>query len=114
MEIKDFSEKTVEDCLQFFYGNKLTQEEFTPELLLIAEKYDVKQLLKDCQEALANQMDSETVFDILKVAFLANQEGLMKKSRDFLLKKPSLFISNEWVQLLNAYPSLCDSLRNLK
>ena len=111
--IKDFSEKTVEDFLRFVYSENLEKDDFTPELLLIAEKYDFKKLFQTCQDYLSKALDSENAFEILKVAYMTNQDCLMKKTYNFLLENPSNFISNEWSQIVKAYPLLCDTLRKI-
>ena len=112
-QINDFSGKTVEYFLKFIYGENFAKENFTPELLLIAEKYDVKNLIQNCASALMKSIDSENVFEVLKVAFLTNQERLMAKVRDFLIKNPSVFISDNWGQIVQAHPSLCSTLNQL-
>ena len=80
--INDFSGKTVECFLKFIYGENLAKGNFTPELLLIAEKYDIKNLVQNCTGTLMKSIDSENVFEVLKVAFLTNQERLMAKVFD--------------------------------
>ena len=114
MEIQDFSEKTVEDFLKFIYGENLDKSSFTKELLLIAEKYDVKKLLEDCANTLAKSLNSKNVFEILKAAFLANQTDLLTKSRNFMYKNPSTFVCDDWIQLGKSYPTLCQTLNKLK
>ena len=111
--VKDFSEKTVEDFLRSVYNENLEKDDFTPELLLIAEKYDVKKLIQNCQDYLSKALDSENAFEILKVAYMTNQDCLMKRTLNFLLENPSNFISNEWSQIVKAYPFLCDTLHKI-
>ena len=113
-EMVDFDKETVENFLEYLYdkGN-LDLEDFTPQLLLIAEKYNVKELLAECEQALRRSLDSENVFEILKVAFLVNQNFLMETIREFLFENPSNFFRNEWTQLVNAHPTLCDTLREM-
>ena len=113
-EMVDFDKETVENFLEYLYdkGN-LDLEDFTPQLLLIAEKYNVKELLEECEQALRRSLDSENVFEILKVAFLVNQNFLMETIREFLFENPSNFFRNEWTQLVNAHPTLCDTLREM-
>ena len=113
-EMVDFDKETVENFLEYIYdkGN-LDLEDFTPQLLLIAEKYNVKELLEECEQALRRSLDSENVFEILKVAFLVNQNFLMETIREFLFENPSNFFRNEWTQLVNAHPTLCDTLREM-
>ena len=111
-EEKEFSKQTVGDFLKYLYCEQLLKEEFTPELLLMAEKYDVKKLIQDCSQELMKGLDSENVLDILKVAFLVNQDCLMIKARTFLFKNPSIFISHKWGQMIQTHPSLCDTLLN--
>ena len=112
--IKDFSEKTVEDFLKSVYNETLEKDDFTPELLLIAEKYDFKKLIQNCQDYLSKALDSENAFEILKVAYMTNQDSLMKRTLNFLMENPSNFISNEWSQIVKTYPLLCDTLRQIK
>ena len=113
-EMVDFDKETVENFLEYLYdkGN-LDLEDFTPQVLLIAEKYNVKELLEECEQALRRSLDSENVFEILKVAFLVNQNFLMETIREFLFENPSNFFRNEWTQLVNAHPTLCDTLREM-
>ena len=113
-EMKDFAEKTVEDFLKFIYCENLLKDDFTPELLLMAEKYNVEKLIQFCQAILIDSLNSENVLEVLKVAFLTTQDSLMKKARDFLYKNPSIFISNDWSRIIKAYPSLCDTLHKLE
>ena len=111
--VKDFSEKTVKDFLRFVYSENLEKDDFTPELLLIAEKYDVKKLIQNCQDYLSKALDSENAFEILKVAYMTNQDCLMKKTLNLLMENPLNFISNEWSQIVKTYPLLCDTLRKI-
>ena len=113
IQINDFSGNTVEYFLKSIYGENLAKENFTPELLLIAEKYDVKNLVQNWTGALMKSIDSENVLEALKVAFLTNQERLMARVRDFLIKNPSVFISDNWGQIVQAHPSLCNTLNQL-
>ena len=75
-EMVDFNKVTVEKFLMFLYNREnLDLEDFTPELLLIAEKYNVKKLLTECEKVLRNSLDSENVFQILKVAFFGKSKS---------------------------------------
>ena len=113
-EMVDFNKVTVEKFLMFLYNcENLDLEDFTPELLLIAEKYNVKKLLTECEKILRNSLDSENVFQILKVAFLANQNLLMDTAQEFLLENPKNLIRKEWIQLNIEHPTLCDTLGNM-
>ena len=113
-EMVDFNKVTVEKFLMFLYNREnLDLEDFTPELLLIAEKYNVKKLLTECEKILRNSLDSENVFQILKVAFLANQNLLMDTAREFLFENPRNLIRKEWIQLNIEHPTLCDTLGNM-
>ena len=86
LEIVDFDRLTVEKFLMFLYNrNYLDFEDFTPKLLLIAEKYNVKKLLEECDKVLTKSLDSENVFQILKVAFLANRNCCFLISRWWLV-----------------------------
>ena len=110
----DFDKVTVEKFLKYLYdSDNLDLEDFTPEILLIAEKYNVKNLLEECEQALRNSLDSENVFQILKVAFLANQNLLMDTAREFLFENPKNLIRKEWIQLNIEHPTLCDTLSNV-
>ena len=113
-EMVDFNKVTVEKFLMFLYNcENLDLEDFTPELLLIAEKYNVKKLLTECEKVLRNSLDSENVFQILKVAFLANQNLLMDTAQEFLFENPKNLIRKEWIQLNIEHPTLCDTLGNM-
>jgi hypothetical protein len=113
-EMVDFDRITVEKFLMFlYYPKQLDLEDFTPKLLLIAEKYNVKKLLEEYEKILTKSLDSENVFQILKVAFLANQNLLIDTASEFLFKNPKNLIRKEWIQLNNEHPSLYDTLGNL-
>ena len=100
LEIVDFDRFTVEEFLMFLYNPKqLDLEDFTPKLLLLAEKYNVKKLLEECEKILTKSLDSENVFQILKVAFLANRNLLIDTAREFLFKNPKNLIRKEWIEL---------------
>ena len=113
-EMVDFNKVTVEKFLMFLYNREnLDLEDFTPELLLIAEKYNVKKLLTECEKVLRNSLDSKNVLQILKVAFLANQNLLMDTAQEFLFENPKNLIRKEWIQLNIEHPTLCDTLGNM-
>ena len=113
-EMVDFNKVTVEKFLMFLYNREnLDLEDFTPELLLIAEKYNVKKLLTECEKVLRNSLDSKNVLQILKVAFLANQNLLMDTAQEFLFENPKNLIRKEWIQLNIEHPTLCDTLGNV-
>ena len=111
---KIFLRKPSKIFSNFIYGENLDKSSFTKELLLIAEKYDVKKLLEDCANTLAKSLNSKNVFEILKAAFLANQTDLLTKSRNFMYKNPSTFVCDDWIQLGKSYPTLCQTLNKLK
>ena len=77
------------------------------------QKYNVKKLLTECEKVLRNSLDSENVFQILKVAFLANQNLLMDTAQEFLFENPKNLIRKEWIQLNIEHPTLCDTLGNM-
>jgi len=85
--IKDFEEGTVESFVAFVYQGKLEKsEQYSPELLVMADKYHVPALTIKCTVKLLEGITCENVARMWEAAELTRNEDLTKAVHEFLAK----------------------------
>ena len=103
--------KTMTTFTSLLKNDRIKIEEITTDLYIFAEKYDIPCLLKFCSQILGNNLNNNNVIDIVKTAYLAEDDELLKKATKHLDKDRSIFETNQEFQtFLNLNSEFCSKL----
>ena len=86
--------KTMTTFTSLLKNDRIKIEDFSTELYIFAEKYDIPCLLKFCSQILGNNLNNNNVIDIVKAANTAEDDVLLKKAAKFLNKNQSIIHDN--------------------
>ena len=108
VEIIDFAPETIRAFSKVAFGDEtLKKEDFTADLLMFANKYLIKPLVKKCKKHLnvLDSMTNDNVFDIIRTAYLLDDEEMFKNGTLFLKKnRVQLKGSEQWREFEEANP----------
>eukprot|EP00093_Oithona_nana_P014577 14577.XXX_910259_910522_1 [CDS] Oithona nana genome sequencing. len=80
--------------IKFLYTDQIKSEDIDANLLIAADKYDLKRLVNICLKHLGSIIDVKNVMEITFTAYLIDNEQLLKKASKFIsnnigaIKKP--------------------------
>ena len=96
VEIDDFTPDTIEAFQRVAFGNdEIKDEDLTPDLLMFAQKYLMKPLVTKIKLKLLDSLTNENIFDIIKTAYLIDDEDMINEASDYLMKKMAQLESTE-------------------
>ena len=112
VEIEDFKAKTVEKMVYFVYhDNLMSKENVDSDLLLLAEKYNVRGLIHYCVKFLEENLLLENALDVLVSSHLTNQKRLFDAAAQFTIENRGLLVKTEkWKELLKTNPKLASKI----
>ena len=85
--ITDFLPETIWTFQKVSFENEeIRKEEFNIEVLLFAQKYVVKSLMKKCEDHLKKSLSKETIFEVIKVADMIDNDQLLQAASVFFKK----------------------------
>jgi hypothetical protein len=85
VDIPEFDAKVVEGMLEYIYTGKVESlPEGAPDLLQIAEKYDLQGLKEECELAIAANLTVETAAELLILSNVFSPIVLKPKVIDFI------------------------------
>jgi speckle-type POZ protein len=85
VEIADFDEEIVAGMLEYMYTAEVDSlHDKAPDLLQIAEKYDLEGLKEECEHTIAENLTVDNAADVLVMAHLYNASILKPKVIDFI------------------------------
>lgn len=99
MEITDISVEVFEQLLHYIYlGNLTDLDKIAPELIYLAEKYDMPRLKTLCSKKLCEQIKKENAWRILEIADDCLAIDLKKDAMDFILANRTHMIKRDEYQ----------------
>ena len=106
VEINDFLPETIQSFWKIVHGKEMSKkEEFTPELLLLSQKYFIKPLIAKCVYHFMKTLTKENVFEVVKIAHLIDEENLLKTASKFLKQNREKMIkTEEWKNFKKSHP----------
>lgn len=107
--IKDTSALTMESLLYYMYHDDLPKNEINGDLLIIADKFNVSDLVAICVNYLMANMNEENVVDTMIASYLTNQNELFKDAFLFLFNcriNDKKFETEAWEELKKKDPNL--------
>jgi hypothetical protein len=85
MRVEDFDSETLENMLHFIYSQQLHDDECClTDLLLIADKYDIKNLSEFCQGQIAREITLKNFNIIFELTTVINSKHLQDKVVTFM------------------------------
>ena len=112
VEIVDFKAKTVANMVYFMYHDTvLNEENVGPDLLVLAEKYNVLGLMNYCVKYFEENLSLENALDILVSSHLTNQKRLFDAATKFAIENKGRLVKTEsWKELLETNPKLASKI----
>jgi hypothetical protein len=87
VKIKDTDGKTMQEMLRFIYTRQiLNGKEVARNLLIAADKYQIKGLLTRCCEILAEEVSSENAVELMIIADRVQNDILFQRALDFIFR----------------------------
>merc|ERR1719495_2580332 len=87
INITDASAVTIENLLFFLYHGDLDQTKINGDLLVAAEKYEIKDLINACVNYMMENLTEKNAADILISAYLVdNQKILFRRAYKFIFQ----------------------------
>ena len=114
LKIDDISAGTMTQFIKFLYTDELKSEDIDANLLIAANKYDLKRLVNICVKHLESIIDVENVMEITFTAYLIDNDQLLQKASKFIsnnigaIKKP-----DQWDQIKKTYPHIATKVMDL-
>ena len=114
LEIPDISAETMKTFLQFIYKDDVEAEDIDQNLLIAADKYNIKRLVNICVNYFESILDANNVMEITFFAYLINNDTLLEKASKFIfqnhgkIKKPE-----EWDQIKKTHPHIATKVMDL-
>ena len=93
--------------LVFIYTGKIEDDvTVEPELLLLADKYDLPDLVSHCEQSLAKELNEETCLNLLEVAYKVSSDHLVKLCSGFAAQNlAKLKASPDWTRISKTNPA---------
>ena len=96
VEIDDFPPSTIVKFQKVAFESEIAKnEDFTPDLLLFAQKYLIMPLVERCKKHLINSLTHDNIFEIIKVAYLIDDDNMLKTASEFFSKNKEVFKNTE-------------------
>ena len=112
VDIKDFTADIVKEMLLYIYTGKVGDlEENAAGLLAAAEKYDLQELKRMCEESLCCTMNTDNVLDMLVLADLNNADLVRTAALKLIVENGDQIVAvNGWSNKMKRYPELMSEM----
>ena len=103
--------------LTFIYKDVISKENIDPDLLIAAEKYNIKRLFDIAATYLLTSIEADNVMEILVTAYLVNYDPLLQAASAFIFKnrpiKKTLIYLKSWDKIKTTYPEIATKILDL-
>ena len=114
LKIDDISAQTMRTFLKFMYKDALDKEDIDPNLLIAAEKYNVKRLKNICTRQLLQSISTTNVMEIVVAAYLINDDFLLQKGSEFIFNnRGTIKKCAEWDDVKTRHPGIATKVMDL-
>ena len=112
VEIENFKAKTVANMVYFMYHDNIMDEEnMDPELLILADKYNVRGLMKYCVKYFEENLSLENALGVLVSTHLIGPKSLFDAATQFAIDNRGRLIKTEsWKELLETNPKIANKI----
>ena len=83
LKLEDTNADTLKSFLRYLYTDEI-EDQVDCKLLILADKYNVKDLVEKCVQVAENNMNVENVMEIAYSAYLINNQDLIDKASKFI------------------------------
>ena len=107
VKIEDTKAETLENMIYFMYHDKVDEKKINSNLLILADRYNVKSLTSMCIQYLEENLSLENALDVLTAANLTSKKDLFDAAAKFVFEnKQSVVKTEAWKELSENHPDL--------
>ena len=113
IDIPDCDPYIFRDFLLYLYAGKIDNisNENVCELYYMSDKYDVKELKKDCVEFLSNNLTVHIICDVILLATSHCECSLLSQATEFFIENAKdILVSVKWQQFVKENPVQANEL----
>ena len=111
LNIDDTNAETMKSFIYFVYNDTLTNEEITCQLLILADKYNLKRLVDVCAKHFMASITTDNVLEIIYTAYLVNSEELLTASTNFMAKNQGKIAKGSyWNEIQSKNPKIATKI----
>ena len=117
LQIKDHDPEVVKQMLEFIYSNKIPDDtQCSLELLLIADQFNIEELIQFCQPELAKSLTCENALQMLDTASKVTNATLLEEYVTKFVAKNILKVvgTEDWKKFVDPNPELLEAIKNIK
>ncbi|XP_047370539.1 speckle-type POZ protein isoform X2 [Vespa velutina] len=105
--ITDLTKGTCTSMMSYIYTNRLEDlDNIASELIIIADMYNILDLVKLCKDALIKQMNEENVFDTLVIADKLHMHDLELLCLQYISQYKTIIHSSKEYEDIKKYPNI--------
>lgn len=107
IELLDMKLKTGQDLLSYLYNSKLEPGMDLKELLVVADRYDLAELLDTCAVSLTAELSKKNCLDLLLLGYLQHAPQLKAAAMNYVkVHCKSMFSVPHWEDKFQDHSSL--------
>ena len=112
VEIDDFEADTLETMVNFMYtGNVSDEKMIHSDLLRLAEKYNIINLVDFCAKYLEENLSLENALDVLYASHSTNKKSLFDAAINFVCENRGQLVQNDsWKELMETNPKFASDV----
>ena len=111
--VDDISPETMKLLLTFIYKDVISKENIDSDLLIAAEKYNIKRLFDIATNHLLISINADNVMEILVTAYLVNYDPLLQAASAFIFKNRPIKKDAAWDKIKTTYPEIATKILDL-
>ena len=106
--VEDINADAIEALLKYLYTDHVQESQINLSLFFAADKYQIANLTKLCENHLLKTLTRENVIDILVAAYLVENStsSMLKTVMGFLNTHKDVLTATEWDKLKSTYPAI--------
>ena len=107
VKIEKTKAETLENMIYFMYHDKVDEKKINSDLLILADRFNVKSLTFICIEYLEENLSLENALDVLAAAHLTSKKDLFHVTANFVYEyKENVVKTDAWKELSEDHPDL--------
>ena len=116
-QIKDHDPEVVKQMLEFLYTNKIPDDtQCSLELLLIADQFNIEDLIQFCLPEIATTLTCDNALQILDIASKVSNATLLEEYVTKFVAKNILTVvgTDDWKKFVDPNPELVEAIKNVE
>ena len=104
-EISSTSPETIKTFKDILYHKIVDDDDLNVDLILFADRYNIKPIVKICSEVLSQSLEKENVLKIVDAAYKINDDELLKKAMKYVKQNMKKFEKDsDWKKFAQSNP----------